>query len=137
MEPQQEHSPEQQARRHLLKLASYVPPAILGAMIAGGPRTAMAWDGGDDDGKGGKGGKKNCGSGHIVVSAGGTACCPCVPSSPQYNPTYCNYKKCQMGNCRACGQLVFGNQGQCKMTTANCHSCNCTRIGHDQFWICQ
>ena len=35
MEPQQEHSPEQQARRHLLKLASYVPPAILGAMILG------------------------------------------------------------------------------------------------------
>ena len=81
MEPQQEHSPEQQARRHLLKLASYVPPAILGAMIVGGPRAAMAWGWGDDDGgKGGKGGKKNCGSGHIVVSAGGTACCPCVPA---------------------------------------------------------
>jgi len=136
MEPQHEHSPEQQARRHLLKLAGYVPPAILGAMIAGGPRTAMAWGEGGDDGKGNK---KNCGNGHIVVSAGGTACCPCVPSSPYYNPTTCNYKKCQLGNCSSCRQLVFSNQGQCKQVTAACTSCNCTRVGHghEQFWICQ
>ena len=90
-------------------------------------------------GKGGKGSTKDCGNGHIVVSAGGSACCPCVKSSPQYNPTTCNQQKCQLGDCSACGQLVFSNQGQCKQVTANCHSCNCTRIGHghEQFWICQ
>ena len=109
MEPQQEHSPEQQARRHLLKLASYVPPAILGAMILG-QRIALADDGGKG-GKGGKGSTKDCGNGHIVVSAGGSACCPCVKSSPQYNPTTCNQQKCQLGDCSACGQLVFSNQG--------------------------
>jgi hypothetical protein len=136
MEPQQEHSPEQQARRHLLKLASYVPPAILGAMILG-QRIALADDG--EDGKSGKGSTKDCGGGHIVVSAGGAACCPCVPSSPQYNPTVCNQKKCQLGNCSACRQLVFSNYGQCKKDTANCGSCTCTEIGHghEKFWMCQ
>ena len=122
-------TPEQEARRHMLKLASYVPPAILGVMIAG-PKLAMA-------------ATEHCGGGSvIVVSAGGQACCPCVPSSSQYDVNTCNLKRCELGNCTACRTLVFHNQNACKKATVNCASCTCMPIqtGGDKkasFWVCR
>jgi hypothetical protein len=138
MEPPQEpqeHSPEQQARRHLLKLAAYTPPAILGAMLASSKLAQAAT----------VGQTQNCGGTTIVVSASGYACCPCVPSSNRYDPNRCNQARCQLGNCSACRQLVFNNQNQCQSTTAACGSCTCTPIGGggggrghgNQFWVCQ
>jgi hypothetical protein len=136
MDSEHEHSPEQQARRHLLKLAAYVPPAILGAMVLG-PGIARAERGG-----GGIGTTKHCSGGTtIVVSASGNACCPCVPSSSQYNPNTCNQKKCQLGNCSACKQLTFTSRSQCQRTTATCGACTCTQTGGgdhgSHFWVCQ
>jgi hypothetical protein len=124
-----EHSPEQQARRHLLKLAAYTPPAILGAMLASS-RLARAATPGQT---------LHCGGTTIVVSAGGYACCPCVPSSNQYDPNRCNQKKCQLGNCSACGQAIFYSRNQCQNYTAACNSCTCVRIrqGRNRFWVCQ
>jgi hypothetical protein len=128
--PQHEHSPEQQARRHLLKLAAYTPPAILGAMLASSKLAEAA-----------VGQTIHCGGTTIVVSASGYACCPCVPSSNQYNWYRCNQERCQLGNCTACKQLVFNNQNQCQSTTAACGACTCVPIGgggrRRQFWVCQ
>jgi len=84
---------EQQARRTLLKMATYVPPAILGVMI-GGNKIAEAATGE------GAGGTKKCkGGGTIVVSANGNACCPCLTS-----PTgkKCAKAKCELGNKAFC-----------------------------------
>ena len=130
--PRHEHSPEQQARRHLLKLAAYTPPAILGAMLASSKLAEAAT----------VGQTIHCGGTTIVVSASGYACCPCVPGSNQYNWYRCNQERCQLGNCTACKQLVFNNQNQCQSTTAACGACTCVPIGggggrRRQFWVCQ
>jgi len=86
---------EQLARRKLLKMASYVPPAILGVMI-GGNKIAEA------ENEGGGGGSKKCkGGGTIVISANGNACCPCVKK-----PTgkKCKKAQCKLGNTASCKQ---------------------------------
>lgn len=124
-------SSEQEARRHLLKLATYVPPAILGAMMLG-PRMALA-----DVGE-----TLHCDGGTVImVSAAGQACCPCVPSSNQYNPDVCNQERCKLGNCSACRLLVFHNESQCRKTTANCGACSCVAVqvaGEKKpFWMCR
>jgi len=83
---------EQQARRNLLKMATYVPPAILGVMI-GGNKIAEA-------GTGGAGSTKQCkGGGTIVISANGNACCPCVKNP---NSKKCAEAKCKLGNTAFC-----------------------------------
>ncbi|MDX8403603.1 MAG: hypothetical protein R8K54_04255, partial [Mariprofundaceae bacterium] len=67
----EEFSNDQIARRKLLTMAAYVPPAILGVMIAGSKVAEAATP---------VGVTKACkGGGMITVSAGGNACCPCVP----------------------------------------------------------
>lgn len=131
MEPSQAHSPEQQARRHLLKLAAYTPPAILGAMLASSKLAEAAQIGQT----------KNCGGTTIVVSASGYACCPCVPGSNQYDPNRCNQERCELGNCTACKQLIFRDQRDCQRSTATCAACTCVPLGggnlRRQFWVCQ
>jgi len=95
---------EQQARRNLLKMATYVPPAILGVMI-GGNKIAEAGTGG-----GGGGGTKKCaGGGTIVISANGNACCPCVKNP---NSKKCAKAKCKLGNTAFCKKNEGGgNKG--------------------------
>jgi hypothetical protein len=115
----------------MLKLVSYVPPAILGAMVLG-PKVVAAQAGSTE----------NCGGGTvIVVSAAGQACCPCVPSSNKYNPDSCNLNRCQLGNCAACRLLVFNNQNTCQKTTVHCPSCTCTPVQvadkKKPFWMCR
>ena len=125
-------SPEREARRHLLKLAAYVPPAILGVMIAG-PGVALAAQVGTTE---------HCGGGSvIVVSASGQACCPCVPSSTQYDINRCNLERCQLGNCSACTQVIFHNRNACEKATASC-GCTCRQVQmgedkHSVFWMCR
>ena len=124
--------PEQQARRHLLKLAAYIPPAILGVMIAG-PKVVLAVQAGETP---------HCDGGTgIVVSAAGQACWPWVPSSTPYNPDTCNLQRCQLGNCSACRLVVFHNQNTCRKTTANCGACTCVPVqvegSKKPFWMCR
>jgi hypothetical protein len=120
---------DQIARRKLLQVAAYVPPAILGVMIAGN-KVAEA-------GQAGIGAAKKCKSGIITVSAGGSACCPCVPGDPKYNPTTCSQKRCQLGHCPSCGQMVFKNKGQCTSAAKKTPcACTCVQVGagKNSFW---
>jgi len=121
---------EQQARRKLLKMATYVPPAILGVMI-GGNKIAEA---------GAPilpGQPKVCkGGGTIIVSANGNACCPCVQGDPKYDPVKCAWKKCEFGNCPACRQLPPKNMKQCAKVAAAC-GCTCTQAGKKGPVTCQ
>lgn len=112
------------ARRRLLKAAAYSPPAILGAMIAV-PGIVHA---SGDDKKDGGGGAVDCGGGSVVISAGGNACCPCVPSSPQYNPTTCAWERCKQGNCSACPSGPYTSSSQCQIVSHAC-SCHCKKSG--------
>lgn len=68
-QPQKTPVNDFEARRRLLKLGAYVPPAILGMMIMG---QRSAWASG---GKGGKGGKGGGGHG---ASCNPSACSPCI-----------------------------------------------------------
>ena len=119
--PQSDEKSESLGRRQLLKMAAYVPPAMLGVMIAG---TKMA------EAAPRVGRTKHCGGGGmIVVSAGGNACCPCVPTSNQYNLNRCNLKRCQLGNCSSCSQVAFTSMRQCqqKIAQSGC-ACTCTPL---------
>jgi len=107
----------QRVRRKLLKAAAYVPPAIVGVMIAGKkvaeaaapiPGTAKACKGG----------------GVITVSAGGNACCPCVPTDPKFNPNKCEIWRCTLGNCAACKKAIFKSLKECQKKVALA-GCNC------------
>ncbi|MES0371043.1 MAG: hypothetical protein ABUK11_02085 [Mariprofundaceae bacterium] len=123
-----ELSNDQIARRKLLTMAAYIPPAILGVMIAGN-KIAEA-------GTTVPGSTKNCPGGSIVVSAGGTACCPCVPG-PKYNANKCNEKRCKLGNCPACKKLVFTSSRKCneKVAASGC-ACTCTETpAGSNFWL--
>lgn len=62
-----------QARRRLLRLGVYVPPAIVGMAILGHASNAFA-SVGEDDGKSGSGGS----SGHTIGSCMPSACQPCI-----------------------------------------------------------
>jgi len=108
---------EQAARRRLLKLAAYTPPAILGVMIAG---TKVA------EAAAAPGTTKNCRSGQIVISAGGSACCPCIPGDRKYNPTKCAWKRCSFGSCGDCPPGPYTKQKDCNTVAAAC-GCNCVR----------
>ncbi len=121
---------EQQARRKLLKMATYVPPAILGVMI-GGNKIAEA---GVPVGQ-----AKVCkGGGTIIVSANGNACCPCVPSDPKFDPVKCAWKKCKIGNCSACRQFPPKNREQCaKVATACGCACGKTNTNGIKTWTCK
>jgi len=83
---------EQQARRKLLKMATYVPPAILGVMMSGN-KIAEAGNGNEGSSK------TNCKGGTIVISANGNACCPCVENP---NSKKCAKAKCKLGNTAFC-----------------------------------
>ena len=117
---------EQAARRRLLKLAAYTPPAILGVMIAG---TKVA-----EAARGTVGSTKNCRSGQIVVSAGGSACCPCIPADPKYNPTKCAWERCKLGSCANCPPGPYVSQQDCNTVAAAC-GCICTRSRVGRNWI--
>jgi len=107
---------EQQARRKLLKMATYVPPAILGVMI-GGNKIAEA---GTPVGQ-----AKTCkGGGAIIISANGNACCPCVPTDPKFDPVKCAWTKCKLGNCAACPPGPYTGAKQCGKVAAAC-GCAC------------
>jgi len=102
---------EQEARRRLLKMAVYIPPAVLGVMVSGNVAHAGS----------GIGATKNCGGGGtIVISAGGNACCPCVtnPASKK-----CKKKQCELGNCASCKTLVFSKKSDCTRKAATCGTC--------------
>ncbi len=116
----QDNNTNQEARRRLLKMAAYIPPAMLGVMTTMGVSHA----------EGGLGGTKKCGGGGtIVISAGGNACCPCVPTSPKYNPNKCNKKRCKLGYCPACKLIVFKSMKKCKKKVAHAGGCcTCTKI---------
>lgn len=118
---------DQIARRKLLQVAAYVPPAILGVMIAGNKVAEAA--------QGGIGTAQKCKTGTITVSAGGSACCPCVPGDPKYNPTTCNMKRCQLGHCPSCGTAIYSTQAQCnKAAKKTPCACTCTKVGGGSFW---
>jgi hypothetical protein len=110
-----------EVRRRLLKMAVYVPPVMLGVMSSIGTSQA----GGAQLGT-----QKTCaGGGVIVVSAGGNACCPCVPTDPKYNPVKCNKKRCKLGYCPACKTIVFKSMKKCnKKVAAAGGCCTCTKI---------
>jgi len=111
-------SSEQEARRRLLKMAAYVPPAILGVMVSANVSEAGA--------PVLPGQPKVCkGGGTIIVSAGGNACCPCVPTDPKYNPTKCTQKQCKLGNCPACKSTVFKKLSDCTKKPAISACCVC------------
>ncbi len=57
-EPDQKLTPEQQARRRLLKLGAYVPPAILGMAIMA--RTGLAQASGNNSNSNGNSGRATC-----------------------------------------------------------------------------
>jgi len=107
---------DQAARRRLLKLAAYTPPAILGVMMTGSKVAEAAKPGGTI----------NCGGGPVVVSAGGSACCPCIPTDPKYNPTTCAWERCKLGNCGACPPGPYTSKKDCDTVAAAC-GCVCTR----------
>jgi len=122
---------EQQARRTLLKMATYVPPAILGVMI-GGNKIAEA--------EAALGQPKVCGGGGtIIVSANGNACCPCVPTDPKFDPVKCAWKKCKLGNCPACRKFPPKDKKQCAKVAAAC-GCTCKKTnakgGNKGVWGC-
>jgi len=118
----QDNNTNQEARRRLLKMAAYIPPAMLGVMTSIGVSEA----GGNIP----LGGTKTCkGGGTIVVSAGGNACCPCVPTDPKYNPNKCNKKRCKLGYCPACKLIVFKSVKKCNKKVATAGGCcTCTKI---------
>lgn len=124
----EEFSNDQIARRKLLTMAAYIPPAILGVMIAG----SKVAEAGTPVGV-----TKGCGGGtFITVSAGGNACCPCVPGDPKYNLVKCLKTRCKLGDCPSCTQIVFAKQKDCtkKVATSGC-ACTCVETpAGSGFW---
>ena len=118
----QDNNTNQEVRRRLLKMAAYIPPAMLGVMTNVGVSKA----GGNVP----LGGAKTCGGGGtIVVSAGGNACCPCVPTDPNYNPNKCNQERCKLGYCPACKLIIFKKLKDCNKKAAVAGGCcTCTKI---------
>lgn len=120
--------PEQEARRRLLKLAAYAPPAILGVMIAGTKVAEAAVVPGQT---------KVCRSGNIVVSASGNACCPCVPGDPKYDPVKCAWSRCSLGSCGDCPPGPYTNSKDCAKVAQACGcACQRTRVGGTSTWNC-
>ena len=84
---------ELRARRRLLKLGAYVPPAVLGMMILGGlPRNAEA----------------------VVGSCAPSACQPCIDmNNPALPPAKRNKKRRKCNKKRACYQRPGGCAPKC------------------------
>jgi len=79
-----------ESRRIFLKKGKYIPPVILGVVTLGNhPLAAVPLNNNNNK----KLRKEKCQSGIIVISAGGNACCPCVPNDPKYNPKKCNQER--------------------------------------------
>lgn len=104
----------QLARRRLLKAGVYMPPAILGVMIAA-PQKAQA-------------ATVVCGApvnATITISAWSTACCPCAQ---RLTSNSCLDAQCALGNCASCGATTNGAYA----TLAACQAsfgagcCTCT-----------
>lgn len=74
-QPQETPASKFEARRRLLKLGAYVPPAILGMMIMG---QKSAWASGGHGGHGGHGG----------ASCNPSACNPCVNRHGKKSDSY-------------------------------------------------
>ncbi len=111
-----EQTTEQTARRRLLKLAGYVPPALLGAMILNS-KPALAVP---------PAGKCAIGGGGFVSAPAGS-CCPCLPIATKYSPS-----KCCKDHCLLCDVYVQGagySPNTCKKVNTWCGSvpggCNC------------
>ena len=103
-----------EVRRKLLKAAVYMPPIILGSMVAT-PRTVMGAIGQTKKCKVAGGGAPII----ITISSGTNACCPCVPGSTKYNPVKCATEQCIKScgvNC-APGQIATI---KCKKFCKNC-----------------
>jgi len=81
------------ARRRLLRLGAYVPPAVLGMMIVGGmPRDAQA----------------------VVGSCAPSACQPCIDmNNPALPPAKRNKKRRKCNKKRACFQRPGGCAPKC------------------------
>jgi len=97
-EPTLAHAPDganeaMRARRRLLKLGAYVPPAVLGMMILGGlPRNAEA----------------------VVGSCAPSACQPCIDmNNPNLPPKKRNKKRKKCNKKRACFQRPGGCAPKC------------------------
>jgi len=112
-----EFSNDQIARRKLLALAAYVPPAILGIMVTGNNVAEAARIGSTI----------NCPPvGMVTVSAGGNACCPCVSGSAKYNAAKCTKERCKLGHCASCKQMTWTKKKDCTKKLALCGGCTCT-----------
>jgi len=124
MEDEQSNQDSKNVRRKLLKAVVYVPPVILGAMIAT-PRNAM-------------GATVNCrmggrrgggGSVLITISSGTNACCPCVAGARDYNERNC---------CRAsCGTNCPGGSLRRVRCRDFCRDCGFTPVGCRRPCTCQ
>jgi hypothetical protein len=111
----------EQARRRLLKLGVYTPPAILGSMLA--PVSASA-------------ATMVCNGTTYTISATTTACCPCVQN---INSWQCRQAQCALGNCKACGNTnFFFSQQDCQnFASGPCaNGCTCRRWGR-WGWVCR
>jgi len=114
---QAKQTTEQIARRRLLQMASYVPPALLGAMLLNRPAIAAAVPPGQ------------CASGGLLISAPAGSCCPCLPAADTYNPKKCCKNHCDPAGCDAY-VLANGYSGKtCKKVNNWCGyvpaGCNC------------
>ena len=111
-----EQTTEQIARRRLLKLAGYVPPALLGAMMLSRPANA------DPKPPPGK-----CRSGGVLISAPAGSCCPCLPAADKYKPKDCCKKHCLL--CDVYVQSKGYGKKECKNVNKWCGfvpaGCNC------------
>lgn len=107
---------EMLARRKLLKMSVYVPPAILGAMTVQ-PTTSEA-------------ATITCGGVPYTVSACGVACCPCATNP---NSNNCKDAQCQAGCCFSCANKItasYATQAECDAAAASfgaCMVCTCTQ----------
>ncbi len=105
---------DQTGRRRLLKMAAYVPPAILGVMVAGQEEAHAA-------------GTFTCNGGTYAVSAAGNACCPCVRNPTSNN---CLKERCKLLDCPSCQALFAAKNSQkkCAKVAAAC-GCTCSKTG--------
>lgn len=117
-------STEQQARRRLLKMGMYVPPAILGVMTIR-PEAAEA-------------ATITCGGVVYTVSACGVSCCPCATS---FNSNSCKESNCDAGCCARCpktyNSTVFATLAECEAAVAfNTCGCTCKKAGKNYQFTC-
>ncbi len=116
----------QLARRRLLKAGVYMPPAILGVMLAS-PKNAEAVT-------------VDCGGGVLItISAWSTACCPCASS---INSAACKSAQCLLGNCAKCApNTKYATKQECvQYQDSPCAAgCKCVNIvkGKNNYWQCQ